>query len=145
MSPADASLASIFICERVLTEKDDVISAIRLVDIYRIPPLPPELTGPLFTKPIVQIVGVAQFRFLRIDGLEHSFQFQLDRPGGESTLVQEPFIATPSLGINGAPGGVNLIVPINVIVKEFGLHYLVALCDGVAVARTPFSFVPLNP
>jgi hypothetical protein len=135
--------ASVFVCERALQEKDDVISAIRIVDIFQLPPMVPQSANlPPYAIPLV---GVAFFRTAQPDSAVHAFQFQLVRPSGAAALVQQPFLTPLALRAGGAPAGANLVVPINVLVKEFGVHELFALCDGVAIASASFTLAPMNP
>src|ERR1043166_1784430 len=44
MASARPLIALACFCERILQEKDGVMSAIRIVDTYNIPPLPPNVT-----------------------------------------------------------------------------------------------------
>ena len=140
-----AVFASLFVCERVFQEKDDVISVLRIVDTFYVTPLESLPKIPNLPPPAIPMFAVGIFKIISPDDLEHSFQFRLTRPSGENVLVDKALRATPALGAGGAPGGVNIIVPINLLIKELGVHQLEALCDGVPVATTFFTLVVLKP
>jgi len=116
--------ASFFICERVLIEKDDINSAIRIVELFNLPAGPP----PPGMPPLDQVaVWMTVVGILKSDG--------------ESVFAGPPSvfeIATPSAAPNFPPG-INFLSTTGVFARQMGLHYFVLFFDGIEVARAPFA------
>jgi hypothetical protein len=135
-------LAAAFLCERVLQEKDDVLTAIRIIDtLYvSIPPnLPPE------AKPVIQITALLGFKKASPSSEieKHQATVRLRSPLGKE-------IPENSRDLFFQPGdiaGANLILNINMEVEEFGLFWLDVSVDGELVTRIPFRLLekPANP
>lgn len=135
-SPISASLT---ICEKILVESDNVISAIRLVDIFFFNPI----DGVPLEKTPVRIAVLAQCKF-RIGSAEgHALKLRLLRPSGELKDASEELEVklVPSLHVPNAPLGLNAGVTLDVIPKEEGTHWLILLIDGEEVSRTPFTLL----
>jgi len=129
-------LTAALLCERVLVEKDDTVSVIRVVDrlIYTmntplntslLPPLPPIATF-TFTAFIALKPGTRLGQMtVRIDQISPSRQRS---PG---TLFE--FV----LGTDG----MNLISEIELTTAEPGDHWFEVLLDGRAITRIPLEIV----
>jgi hypothetical protein len=139
-----ASLLSIsgFLCEKVLSEPDHVLSAIRIVEVFGItvvPDIPLEKQGPAMVAVVIGKLA---------DDLEHSVDLHLVRPNGEATnLTEKPFRQKFPAIIPGFPAGFNVAFQFGVIPKQMGLHYVRVLFDGIEVYRIPFILneVKLSP
>jgi len=133
--------ASFFICERVLIEKDDINSAIRIVELFNLPAGPPPPGMPPLDQVAVWMTVVGILKFDSWDAESHTLQVQLVRPDGESVFAGPPSvfeIATPSAAPNFPPG-INFLSTTGVFARQMGLHYFVLFFDGIEVARAPFA------
>ena len=136
--PSSLISLSLLICERVLTEADAVMSAVRIVDVFfvtRIPELPPE-------KQAVPMQALLVCKFRHGDKEKHTMQLQLERP--DRTIQTIGDVVKDVVGSSRfpeAPGGFNIAVQAGIIPKQLGTHYIVVLLDGVEVAREPFTLL----
>lgn len=118
-------------CERILQEKDEVISVMRMVDNlqYRLegPNLPKDV------KPAVPVQALISIKAGPVTG-EHTVAMVLEKPMG---LRKEVFSApvkfvTPDQGQN-------LIANIMIGADEDGLYWMDVLFDGELLTRTPLK------
>jgi len=132
-------VAAAFLCERILHEKDEVLSAIRIVDryFYRTPTdLPPNV------KPHIGINALISFKRAG-DGTgpeKHQGVLVLTAPSGKELTAPD----RPKFDFEFSEGqatGANLIVSLNVQASEFGLFWIDVLVDGERVTRIPFTLV----
>jgi len=134
--PQKLLLAHVLICEHVLNEKDDVCSAIRLVDLFTLGKLQPLI--PLEEQG-VQISVLVQVKSQVGDNDEHRLRLDLVRPNGESkTLIEHPPIIITSRA-PGTPGGANIVLNVGVVASQMGVHYITLIADGHEVVRAPFT------
>lgn len=135
--PAHVISVTIILCERVLNEKDGVLSVVRIVDTYEIAKegLPPEgERGPIMMHILIMV------KLVPSQGeTNHSIQLRIIRPNGEIADIGAPTSAVTPPGQSDASVGLNVIVPLGVIPKRMGLHYVECLLDGQAAARMPFT------
>jgi hypothetical protein len=89
--------ASLLVCERVLRESDNVLSAIRVVDVFYVPQKPPEISGDLF--PLVQAYALASLRSIPGYVGKHVLQLRLINTVGESSVV-----GTQDMSFENKPG-----------------------------------------
>src|SRR5260370_4447923 len=120
-------LASAFICERVLQEKDEVLSAIRMVDKFFVT-IPKNLPSDM--NPSVLLTIILGFKKAALnDTKKHRARLRLQTPSGQP----RPLSPSPSkmdfAFPEGQPASANLIVTINLGVKEFGLFWIDVLLD----------------
>lgn len=122
------------ICERVLIEKDDVVSAIRIFD--RLVYVPP----PAGIEP-----GVARIPFMFLVMLKrgnaasrnHEISVAIKPPSGnESRAMPEPLKV--EFAGEDPDAGVNLQIGIQLTPSEEGLYWIELMIDGQLSARTPF-------
>jgi hypothetical protein len=128
----------LFLCEKILQEKDDVLTYIRNVELFNVvivPEVPIERQGPTMT---VVIIGKVRPN----DTTEHTVQLHLIRPSGETKIVGDEVKAVFTSRLPEYPGGFNIVQQMTVSAKEMGLHYMAVLFDGEEVARTPFMLQP---
>jgi hypothetical protein len=127
---------SALLCERVLTETDKVMSAIRIVDILFVPPKSQDEYKPV----LANLLLIARFE---PDGAEeHTVEVRLLRPDGELQSFGDPRIVSlePS-PYPGTPIGINLVAQMWVTPHQTGIHYIVAYVDGEEVTRVPYSII----
>jgi hypothetical protein len=130
-----------FLCQQVLTEKDNVNSAIRIVEIFSVTNALPVDEEGKFVAPLPMCLYV-NIRLTADDDDPHSISYTLVRPDGESRdhpVVQNQ-IASPSR----YPSVDRMFVVIGQIaveVKQLGNHQIKIQLDGQEVARTFFTVV----
>jgi len=138
MDKATPYLSAAFLCEKLLLEKDNVHSAIRLVDIYTVATpvnLPPDA--------VAQIPLTLFLAFKAPDGPGGSYRVtvRLIAPSGQELKGKEPF---PTFSIVLNPDaelgqfGANVILNVALPVKEFGRFAFHVLVDDNEVTRVPF-------
>jgi hypothetical protein len=126
----------ILICERVIEEKDGVLSVIRMADFYGVPPAALEST--IGVRLGIQLQAAITAKAVPEDTGEHHFAVKLIRPKGEYSLLLEKSQRMRSR-IFGSPGGASFTLKLGSFVKEMGTHYVTLEADGEEVARAPFT------
>jgi hypothetical protein len=121
-------------------ESDGVPSAIRIVDVFVVPPLgefPKEKT------PTVMLNLYVAFKFLQRSEKNHTLHVKLVRPSGEAAYgADQPYTFEIDFSkYPEAPAGFNAQVQIPVIIKELGTHFLVTEVDGEEVSRAVFTLI----
>ena len=125
-------LNSAVLCERVLQEQDGTASLIRIVDrIIVFASGPDEAIAP---QP-VGLFAFLNFRSGKARG-SHYVVIQQERPSG----VRQPETKLSVL-FEGEDRGVNLIVSLNVVADEEGLHWFDIGLDEMFVTRVPLRVV----
>jgi hypothetical protein len=142
--------ASLLVCEKVLVEKDQVTSAIRIVDIFYVPALPPLPPGVLMSPeikenfvPIVQAWGFVQIRANANYHREHDLEFRTINTIGEMLTIATAKARFESQ-IEGATTGITASAQLNIGVKRLGTCFLCVYLDGEEIARTPFTLTQLK-
>ena len=127
--------------ENVLSESDNVLSAIRIVDLFTVQIQTVKAEPTTQVERIVQMRLVILSRFPPDDTFTHAFTIHLIRPNNESQALGEAFMVKPvsSEQIPGHPKGVNLIVTVGVNPRTMGLHYIRINIDGKEISRIPFT------
>lgn len=135
--------AAVLICEKILVEKDEVPSAIRLADTFyfRKNPERPEET------PVVIVNGYFMVRFLPDAPMEHSLELRLVRPDGENQTFGGPNDVRAEVRIPDTPIGFNAPFGFGLRARDPGIYYIAALLDGAEVAKAGFSLIeaPFEP
>jgi hypothetical protein len=130
-------LAAAILCERVLLEKDDVLSAIRLIDTFYVH-VPKEL--PEGANPIVQLTALLSFkRGAKPDTSTHQAKLKIQGPSGRlrELPVMMEFFFKP-----GEIASANLVLNIGLGIKEFGRFRLDVFVDGEGpIAEIPFMLL----
>ena len=123
------------ICERVLTEKDDVVSAIRIFDRLFYVPLPPGIDPGLGR---IQFVFLVMLKRGDAPSRRHDITVVVESPSGkEARAMGEPAISIEFPG-EDPDAGVNLQVGVALLPAEEGLHWVEMSIDGHLSSRTPF-------
>jgi len=141
-------LASAFLCEKVLNERDGVLSFIRVVERFMVPKfsLPPGFQLPPGTIPnAIQFQLVVTLKAGSIGGGKYKMRISLMKPDGTeaSSNAVEVFF-------NGSDeNGVNVIAPINIPSPEEGLHWFDVYFEERLITRIPlrvlYQQVQMNP
>jgi hypothetical protein len=155
--PAPSSLISlnVILCEKILLEKDEIFSAIRIVDVFYFRRDP---TVPIESQAIpvcILVMGKIQPE----DKSEHWAQIVLHRPGLNPTPIGEPLRAVfqaevskegKSLLAEGSKvsdivGGFTIRAEFSIVPSQVGRYQLEVLMDNALVARVPFTILELKP
>jgi hypothetical protein len=124
-----------FICEKILVEQDQVMSAIRMVEVFSVsinPDLPLDKQGTLM---MVYIAG----RVPAEDNSEHQLDIVLVRPNGETKPIGDPIRSVfPPSGQPGFQKGFNIGLQLGVAPTQMGVHHFSIKFDGEEVRRIPF-------
>jgi hypothetical protein len=130
---------NVLLCEKLLYERDQVISAIRIVEVFSVPlnpDLPLDKQGPL-------MFVLASGKVPADDEAEHLIELFLIRPDGETKPVGEP-IKSVFPGQPGFPRGFNIGFQLVVLATQMGIHYISVRFDGDEVRRVPFILQPFQ-
>jgi len=134
MPPTGPFLQAALICEKVLQEKDGVISAIRLIDrlIHTIRaaqmPDPPPGVPFQFTILIVLKTGMARGR--------HQLSVVSEDPAGQ----RRPVFSTTML-FEGEDRGNNLVVQTSTEFSTEGVYWFDMVVDDRLITRMPFRLI----
>jgi hypothetical protein len=131
-------IGAAFFCERILTETDGPVSAIRIIDrlIHQaigigtpeeMPPVP--VTATLF---VMLKSGAAR------GGTE--FKIEVERPDG----LRSAFGPTLTIHLEGDDRGNNLVFPVQVAFTQQGLYWFDVIVGGVRLTRVPLRIVYLR-
>lgn len=129
------------LCERVLEEKDNVLSLVRVIDGWTSwaqgPDAPSEMPPFLLTGTYLLALkaGAARGRF--------RYRFDLELPSGQTQTLAEM-----DANFQAGVGGVNLRVDLRLQIVHEGTHWVNVVCTypepdfgpaGALVSRTPLS------
>lgn len=130
-------LAAAVLCERVLAEKDDVLSVIRLVDMFYVQ-VPKEL--PEGAQPVVPLTVLLSFkRGDEPDTNKHQAKLKIQGPKGP---IQDLPGAMDFVFKPGEVASANLIITIQLGVKDFGRFRLDVFVDEKGpIAEIPFMLL----
>ncbi len=129
------------VCEKILIERDNVTSLIRMADMFTVMPNVPRL--PDGSLPAVPMQLYITLRFTHDDADEHELSFKLVRPNGNEKVQAITKTAASLSVIPDSDRGMNAGIPLGVIPEQMGRHEIVVLVDGNPVARTAFFIVLL--
>jgi hypothetical protein len=135
--------ANFIICQRVLQEKDDVLSLIRAVDVFYVLDHEKE---PSERSPVSLALAIL-LKFPPDDRSKHEVRISITRPDGTTKPVGDPIEADVSgdLPVPGAPRGYNATGALAVAATHLGTHVFTLLVDGVEVATAPFTLTRVPP
>jgi len=123
-------LGAAFLCERILQERNDVVSAIRLVDTWtveRIPEFPGGVAGIKCWAMVMFKSGDARGRY--------TVSFQLRKPSGATMEFGTP----QAIDLKGGEHGASLMIEILMPANEMGLFWIDVLLDGERVTSMPLK------
>ena len=121
------------ICERVLQEKDDVLSLIRIVDKFTI-----TITGKEPPDQLPEGVKVLTISMCWAGGLgTHEATFNIQSPGGEL----QPSPRSWSFTLDGLNRGHNIIATLPVRITKEGTYWVQFVLNDEVKSRIPFQVV----
>lgn len=134
LPPEGPYLVTAVLCEKVLEEKDGVISAIRIVDRIVHSAVGPE--APEEMPPIpVNLIGLITFKSGAARG-RHTVRLRPQAPAG----LNLPDIALP-VHFEGEDRGANLVVQLGLQAAQEGLYWFDVLLDDELVTRMPLRIM----
>jgi hypothetical protein len=123
------------LCERVLREKDESLTLVRIADKLQY-----RLEGqnlPENIKPMVNINGLVSVKAGPVTG-DHTISITVERPNGDRKEVG----AFP-VKFLGKDQGQNLILNMGIGVDQDGLYWFDVIFDGQVLTRIPLMITPL--
>lgn len=121
-------------CERVLEEKDGVLTLVRVIDQFAITAHGPEVPDELPSGGILELTLVVSLKSGSARG-RHELAIRAEQPSGQH-LGEQKF----DLHFNGDDHGVNAVLPIAVPAIE-GVYWFDILINGKRISRVPFRFL----
>ncbi|MBI3459787.1 hypothetical protein HY230_00395 [Candidatus Acetothermia bacterium] len=127
-------LATAVLCERVLEEKDGVISAIRIID--RVIQTASGSTIPENMPPfLLNMNALLSFKSGNVRG-KHTIKLAPSTPSGKTM----PELSYPIL-LEGEDRGANLIVQLSIQIEEEGIYWFNIFLDDHLVTKMPLRVV----
>lgn len=127
-------LAAAFLCERVLTERDNVQSFIRIVDRFAIAKLPPGAQlPPGIPLPMIQANLVVILKAGDLTASQYKLSVTLTKPDGSELPSQD----TEAFFQGSEDNGVSLVVPILIPNPDEGLHWFNVQFEDQLLTRVP--------
>ena len=122
-------VAAALFCEKVIQEKDDVITIIRMVDTYQLNP-PPGVQATIQPSLLVTLKSG------ELTG-KGEVAVSVSKPSGGKPTEARTF---PVL-LKGGVHGVNLITSLSIRVTEDGLYWFNILWNGALITRIPLRII----
>jgi len=122
-------------CERVLTEKDETLTLVRVTDklLYRI-----EGEGwPEGVRPLIPIQGLLSLKSGSVTG-DHTLVVIGEKPSGQRKQI----LSLP-ITLLGKEHGQNVILKLNIVADEDGLYWFDVFFDEQLLTRIPLMVTPL--
>ena len=126
-------VAAALFCETIIHEKDDVITIVRMVDIYQLEhpkDLPPGV------QPMIQPSLLVALKSGELTG-KGEVAVSVSKPSGGKPTEALTF---PVL-LKGGGHGVNLISRLSIRVTEYGLYWFNVLWNGALITRIPLRII----
>lgn len=124
-------VSAALICEKVLQEKDESITLVRIADRiqYNIegPGLPPNI------KPMIAVQGFISLKSGPITG-EHTVSIVAENPDGKRKAIWGAAIK-----LLGKDQGNNIIINMNLGIDHDGLYWFDVLFDDASLTRIPLT------
>jgi len=132
--PSGPFIQAAMICEKVLEEKDGVLSIVRVIDrlmhAVNAPTLPDELPKVTF-----QCVLLVMLKSGRARG-RHQLEIVMEAPSGQRNQV-----VTTSVQLEGEERGANLLLRIGLTFDSEGLYWFDVRLDDRLQTRIPFRMM----
>lgn len=126
-------LNAALLCENVIQENNGTLSLIRVVDRIEYDPQP----APQGYKPIVLIKGLVA---IRSGALKGNFGLQIKVTGPNGKPKGEPLLL-PSIELLGGDHGANVILNMQFVVEDDGLHWFDIYFENEILTRMPLTVV----
>lgn len=127
-------LSAAFFCERVMEEKDGVLSAIRLVDTFTA-----HTNLPAGTVPVVELTLVVSFKSDSPTPDKHEIGLRITSPSGKElagTGIPPHMMITLH-----EEAGANVILRMRLAMNEAGRYWADVLVDGEVITKAPFKLL----
>jgi hypothetical protein len=115
------------VCEKVLTEKDNVLSCIRLVDIFRMPP--EAQSQPDVALPVSALIALKAGDFLG----EGELSLVVETPDGTRNEVPTKW----PLLFDGPLAGANVNFAFGIYIRHLGTTWVEVLWNGDLLTKFP--------
>jgi hypothetical protein len=127
---------AVLVCEKILHETDNVVSAIRIIDLFQIPEQSPE--GSRVSAQLFVQIRCAPF------SETYPLSVLLDKPGGisEQLLAQEIGPITPHPSDPTVPVGMVIAAQLSVRASLRGTYIVRLIIDQQEIARAHFTLLP---
>jgi hypothetical protein len=137
------SYVSAFLCERVLIERDEVLSAIRIADIFQIPENPPD-------NLVIQFWLVLSLKIaIESESSEYRLKCTLIRSSGERAIIVPDQVVTPMRRFDdrSIPLTLGFVAQINLKPQNMGTAYIEVEVEDEVVAKVPLTLrrIPTEP
>lgn len=128
------------LCEKVLIEKNESISIVRIADKiqYRVD-IPKTLPQDLMkdVRPMVNVEGLVSIKSGDVTG-DHKISVVAERPDGDRKTVFEKVF-----DFQGKDHGQNIILNMGIGIKDDGIYWFDVLFDDEVLTRVPLVITPL--
>ncbi len=127
--------ATLLICDRLIEEKDDVFTLVRLIDYFRVsvkPDFPIE-------QQVVKLRAFINLKTTPEDNSQHTILLRVIRPDGATGVAVPETPVELKTKVPATPLGINLGVQLDVVPRIMGTHYLVLVVDGKDAAWAQFT------
>jgi hypothetical protein len=133
-------ISAAFLCEKILTERDNVPSFIRVAERFNANITPPGVQLPLGLSALPRIIQFAVVVMLKAGDLpigRYKMRIDLLKPNGER-LISQDF----SVFFNGSDdNGVSVVSPMAIPDPEEGLHWFDVFFENERITRIPLRVV----
>jgi hypothetical protein len=122
------------LCEKVLQEKDETLTLVRIADRvqYSVQGVPKDV------KPMVAIQGLVAIKSGPVTG-DHTIKIFAEKPNGERKQVH-----SMPLKLLGKDHGQNIILSIGIGVEADGIYWIDVVFDDELLTRVPLTITRLE-
>lgn len=130
-------ITAALLCEKVLQEKDESVTIMRIIDKiqYRLEGV--GVTLPAGIKPVVAVQGLVSLKSGPVTG-DHTIKVVVERPNGDRKDV-----FTYPTKFLGNDQGANLILQMGLGIDMDGLYWFDVLFDDEVLTRIPLMVTPM--
>lgn len=124
-------------CEKVLIERDGVVSAIRIVDTYYIPSMPAnDVPTSMRGGTTAQVSVLISLKSGDVSG-SSQLSVSLEKPDGTRAEIGEKWPVV----LTGGEQGMNLVINLGLPAQKLGLYWLEVLWNGEPLTKVPIKLV----
>jgi hypothetical protein len=127
-------LSAAVLCERVLEEKDGVVTLVRLIDRLLIASQGPE-APPTLPPTAISLIAVIWLRSGEARG-SHTLKVRPELPSGQS--LDAPQV---TVHLEGEERGTRSVFNLNLVAEQEGLYWFDVLFDDNLLTRIPFRII----
>jgi hypothetical protein len=127
-------LSAAVICERVLEEKDGVVTLVRLIDRFTITLQGPEAPATLPPTPI-SLIAVVWLRSGEARG-SYTLKLRPELPSGQTLDA-----AQLTVHLEGEERGTRSVFTLNLVAEQEGLYWFDVLLGDTLLTRIPFRII----